>query len=239
MKSGLDIDKCEFEREIVLQHKHFVEALNNSRPTPGPRTGLYSTSLHADSASGSTLPETDRKPPVAPRGSSRLSQQGQASGPPNVHDAGYLPMHLRRHSAGIPAGQAGSTGRKSSRPQLLQHQKIDQQVREEIEDARHREAFKPPSKNREAVLEHFYRLQKNELKRLGKFDLDDFAANCFLRRIKLKAMMKLKAAAFRKSELARTMAALKKKKKVFLVLKKMGVQRMKRRAREKQMQEIY
>ena len=37
--------------------------------------------------------------------------------------------------------------------------------------------------------------------------------------------MKLKAAAFRKSELARTMAALKKKKKVLMVLKKMGALR--------------
>lgn len=51
--------------------------------------------------------------------------------------------------------------------------------------------------------------------------------------------MKLKAAVFRKSELARTMAALKKKKKAFVVLKKMGALRKKRRARAKQMDEIY
>lgn len=149
MKSGLDIDKCEFEREIILKHRHFVEALNRGRPMLGRRTGLSSTSQQMDSghASGSTLAETDRKPPVAPRGSSGLSRQGMATGPPNAQDSGYLPLILRRHDAGTPASQGADSDRKSSRPQLLQHQKIDKEVQEEIEDARHREAYKPPSQN--------------------------------------------------------------------------------------------
>lgn len=241
MKNGIDIDKCEYERELALKHKHFVETLNRGQARPSRQGPFNTMTVDSARASRSTLAETDRRPPMAPRGSSRLSRPGQSSaGLSTIHESGYMPMHMRQSSGVISTiGVATIEDHRSSRPQLLQLQKIEKEVHEEIEETRRREAYKPPSKNTEVVLEHFYRLQKNELARLGKFDLEEFATNCYVRRLKLKAISALKASAFQKSQVARTLAALKRKKKVFVVLRNMGRQRMKRNAREKQMREIY
>jgi hypothetical protein len=75
--------------------------------------------------------------------------------------------------------------------------------------------------------------------RLGNFDVDVFAMKYYLRKIMKKAMLSIRIYTFENIIKAKKFYQTKMKQKSFLVLKRLGIRRIKSKRVDKKIDEIY